>query len=234
MIRIKPAYPELEYSRPALHIMRDLTESLEEADNLDDEDDREDTYEQAVDRAASEIEVLAGDAYYQGAAVFAGLVGMASEIAGKLHLQACPDCGVAQGSKVFERNDDEPYAQKWRCMPCHDARSRNKVDSERKLSSSARSLGEACWESTPRIAESGLAERDHGHERRRTMKEIVVARMLQLIDQGGWLVSSAKCSEQEIAWAAAEGRFFIEDNAMGYVVRPAASFPGVPKEGTEE
>ena len=56
--------------------------------------------------------------------------------------------------------------------------------------------------------------------------ELAVATMLDLVDQGGWLVSSAKCSPQEIAWARAERRFFVwpEDGA-GYVVRPAASFP---------
>ena len=58
------------------------------------------------------------------------------------------------------------------------------------------------------------------------MAPIEVARMLELVDKGGWMVSSARCSEQEIAWARAENRFFVSSDGCGYVVRPAASFPG--------
>lgn len=45
------------------------------------------------------------------------------------------------------------------------------------------------------------------------MKPEEVERMLSLVDDGGWLVSSAKCSPQEIAWARTEQRFFVWDDA---------------------
>lgn len=64
------------------------------------------------------------------------------------------------------------------------------------------------------------------------MRPFDVARMLQLIDEGGWVVSSARCTPQEIAWARAEERFFVSSDGMGYVVRPAASLPTPSKEGT--
>jgi hypothetical protein len=58
------------------------------------------------------------------------------------------------------------------------------------------------------------------------MSPIDVARMLEQIDNGGWLVSSARCSEQEIARARAESRFYVSSDGCGYVVRPPASLPG--------
>jgi len=50
-------------------------------------------------------------------------------------------------------------------------------------------------------------------------------RMLSLVAEGGWLVSSSRCSQMEIAFARAEGRMFVDADGLGYVVRPAASFP---------
>lgn len=55
-----------------------------------------------------------------------------------------------------------------------------------------------------------------------------LARMLDLVDCGGWIVSSSKCSPQEIAWAQAERRMFVSSDGCGYVVRPAASLPAAP------
>lgn len=41
-----------------------------------------------------------------------------------------------------------------------------------------------------------------------------------LIQERGAIVSSADCSEMEIAFARTEGRFFVDANGMGFVVRP--------------
>ena len=57
------------------------------------------------------------------------------------------------------------------------------------------------------------------------MRQIDVARMLKLVDEGGWVVGSSRCTPQEIAWARAEDRFFVSDDGLGYVVRLAASLP---------
>jgi len=40
-----------------------------------------------------------------------------------------------------------------------------------------------------------------------------------LIQERGAIVSSADCGELEITFARSEGRFFVDDNGMGYVLR---------------
>lgn len=57
------------------------------------------------------------------------------------------------------------------------------------------------------------------------MKSEDVKAMLELVSMGGWLVSSARCDVREITWARAENRMFVDDNGLGFIVRPAASFP---------
>lgn len=40
-----------------------------------------------------------------------------------------------------------------------------------------------------------------------------------LAEERGAVVSSADCSEMEIAFARTEGRFFVDDDGLGYVLR---------------
>lgn len=55
-------------------------------------------------------------------------------------------------------------------------------------------------------------------------------RMLaKLIELDGWLVPSSACGQVEIAHARNEGRFFVDQNSIGYVVRPNASRPVSPE-----
>ncbi len=54
---------------------------------------------------------------------------------------------------------------------------------------------------------------------------IFYRRMLEKVQAGGWLVSSANCGPVELAWAREEGRMFVDQDGKGYVVRPAASMP---------
>lgn len=53
---------------------------------------------------------------------------------------------------------------------------------------------------------------------------------LALVMQGGWMVSSARCSADEIVQARAENRMYVDPNGFGFIVRPAASFPQTPTE----
>jgi hypothetical protein len=40
---------------------------------------------------------------------------------------------------------------------------------------------------------------------------------------GAWVVGSHECSDMELAFARAEGRFFVDRDGLGYVVRPRAA-----------
>lgn len=76
-----------------------------------------------------------------------------------------------------------------------------------------------------------MQDKAESHERLSTQawNEVrELKRMLRLVAEGGWLVSSARCSEQEIAWARAENRMFVDRGGIGYIVRPAASLPTSP------
>lgn len=39
-------------------------------------------------------------------------------------------------------------------------------------------------------------------------------------EERGAIVSSADCSEMEIAFARDQGRFYVDNDGMGYVMRP--------------
>ncbi len=41
-----------------------------------------------------------------------------------------------------------------------------------------------------------------------------------LVRERGAIVSSADCSVMELAFAREEGRFFVDEEGLGYVVRP--------------
>jgi hypothetical protein len=40
-----------------------------------------------------------------------------------------------------------------------------------------------------------------------------------LVKERGAIVTSADCSEMELAFARSEDRFYVDDNGLGYVVR---------------
>ena len=43
----------------------------------------------------------------------------------------------------------------------------------------------------------------------------------RLVEDGGAIVGSRECSELEIACAQADGRMYVDDDGLGYVLRPA-------------
>lgn len=43
--------------------------------------------------------------------------------------------------------------------------------------------------------------------------------ILALLKEGGALVGSAACSPMELAFARTEGRFFVDENGYGFVLR---------------
>lgn len=59
-----------------------------------------------------------------------------------------------------------------------------------------------------------------------------VRSMLSLVAAGWILVSSARCSLEEIALAKAERRFFVDEHGLGYVVRTRAAMPIESSQGT--
>jgi hypothetical protein len=53
----------------------------------------------------------------------------------------------------------------------------------------------------------------------RTLEEQALAFLYKLAEGGGAIVSSNNCSEMEIANAQACGRFFVDPDGLGYVLR---------------
>lgn len=54
--------------------------------------------------------------------------------------------------------------------------------------------------------------------------------MAKLIELDGWLVPSSACGPVEIAQANAEGRMYVDEFGIGYVVRPKGSRPISPEQ----
>ena len=52
------------------------------------------------------------------------------------------------------------------------------------------------------------------------MSESALEFMKRLSVERGAIVSSADCSEMEIAFARSENRFYVDGDSLGYVLRP--------------
>lgn len=69
--------------------------------------------------------------------------------------------------------------------------------------------------------EGGYTDLDDARERQTVRVALGYAFLQRVIDEGGAIVGSGSCDEMEIAFARSEGRFFVDENAMGYVLRPS-------------
>lgn len=74
-------YPELpDFQKKAVRVVIEFSSALEDASKLIDRDDVEDAEREAANEMISHVEALMGDAYYWGASVALGLMGMAEAI----------------------------------------------------------------------------------------------------------------------------------------------------------
>lgn len=78
-----PCYPELPaFQKKAVRVTIEFSSALATASEFDSRDDIEEAETEACNEMISHIEALQGDAYYQGAAVVLGIIGMAEAIRG--------------------------------------------------------------------------------------------------------------------------------------------------------